>query len=184
MVSEVAVFGGGCFGCTEAIYQRLTGVIDVSPGFAGGTIPNPTYEQVVSGRTGHAEVIRVEYDPTEVKFRDLLTVFFAVHDPTTLNRQGADVGSQYRSIILYTNDGEKREAEAYIKEINESNTMGAPVVTEVKLLDMFYPAEAYHDQYALRNPEQPYVQVVINPKLEKVHKKFAELLKLPAKAGF
>ena len=181
--NEIVVFGGGCFWCTEAVFYELQGVVSVKSGYAGGTTANPTYDQVSSERTGHAEVIKIEYDPVQVKFRNLLTVFFAMHDPTMLNRQGADVGTQYRSIILYTTEKQKREAETYIEEINVSNQAGAPVVTEVKPLDVFYPAEDYHDQYARKNPNQPYVQAVVNPKLEKVHKKFRELLKPPPRPG-
>ena len=161
----------------------LKGVVSVEPGYAGGTKENPTYEEVSAGRTGHAEVIRIEYNPLQVSFRNLLTVFFATHDPTTMNRQGADEGTQYRSIILYTNDTQKREAEAFIKELNASSPEGTPIVTEVRLLDgadgtgKFYPAEQYHIDYYKNNPQNPYCQIVINPKLEKVQKQFAELLK-------
>jgi len=174
---ETIVFGGGCFWCTEAVFKMLKGVISVMPGYAGGTTPNPAYESVSGGQTGHAEVIQVEYDPTQVSLDDLLTVFFATHDPTTLNRQGADVGSQYRSIILYTTEKQKETAENKIKEINDSNSAGNLIVTEVKPLDRFYPAEEYHRDFYAKNPGQAYCQVVINPKLEKIKKDFDYLLK-------
>lgn len=174
---KTAVFGGGCFWCTEAVFTMLKGVESVMPGYAGGDRPNPTYEQVCSGDTGHAEVIKIDYDPTLIKYRDLLTVFFASHDPTTLNRQGGDVGTQYRSVVFFTDEDQKRDAGQYIKEIDASSDMGGAVVTEVRPLDTFYPAENYHRDYYARNKEAPYCQVVINPKLKKVKEKFAALLK-------
>ena len=174
--TEEAIFGGGCFWCTEAVFKMLKGVRSVAPGYAGGTKPNPTYDEVSDGTTGHAEVIRIEYDPSVVSFRDLLTVFFATHDPGTVNRQGNDVGTQYRSIILYTNETKKEEALRFIEEVNASNKEGLPAVTEVKPLLVFYEAESYHKDYFERNPENRYCQLIINPKLEKVQKKFAELL--------
>lgn len=177
MTTEIAVLGGGCFWCTEAVCQRLRGVISVMPGYAGGTSPAPNYESVSSGESGHAEVIKVEFDPKEISYRDILTVFFGTHDPTTMNQQGADVGTQYRSIVLYTSEDQKKEAEKIIKEINESSAHGAPVVTEVKPLDKFFAAEDYHQGYYNKNPNQPYCQVVINPKLTKLKQKFADLLK-------
>lgn len=179
--TEVVVFAGGCFWCTEAVFKMLKGIKSVDPGYAGGTIQNPTYEQVSTGKTGHAEVVRIEYDPSEIKFNDLLTVFFATHDPTTLNRQGADVGSQYRSAIFYTTEEQHKEAMGFIHEINRSSPNGAPAVTEVKPLGVrpdggFYRAEDYHRDYFKKNPQNPYCRVVINPKLEKVQNKFATLL--------
>ncbi len=191
---QTIVFGGGCFWCTEAVFAMLKGVISVEPGYAGGTVPNPTYEQICTGTTGHAEVIKIEYDPTLIAVRDLLTVFFATHDPTTLNRQGADVGTQYRSAIFYTTPEQKEEAEKMIREINTEpgENLESPhpdpllskergnteqVVTEVTPLDVFYPAEEYHKDYFARNPEKAYCQIVINPKVAKVQAKFAELLK-------
>lgn len=174
---ETVVFGGGCFWCTEAVFKMLRGVISVVPGYAGGTTQNPTYEQVSTGRTGHAEVIQVEYDPAEVRFRDLLTVFFATHDPTALNRQGNDVGTQYRSVVFYTTAEQKKETEDFIAELNASSSHGAQVVTEVRPLEKFYPAEQYHKDYYQKNISQPYCQIVINPKLEKVQKEFSALLK-------
>lgn len=174
---EIAVFGGGCFWCTEAVFKMLKGVSSVLPGYAGGTVPNPTYDQVCTGSTGHVEVVRVEYDPHLVAYRDLLTVFFGSHDPTTKNRQGNDVGTQYRSVIFYTTEEQKATAEAFIREINASNKEGKPVVTAVEPLDVFYEAENYHHDYFARNPGNPYCEVIINPKLEKVTKSFAHLLK-------
>ncbi|MCR4306503.1 MAG: peptide-methionine (S)-S-oxide reductase MsrA [Candidatus Yonathbacteria bacterium] len=174
--TEEAIFGGGCFWCTEAVFKELKGVVSVAPGYAGGTKKNPTYDEVSDGTTGHAEVIRIEYDPALVSFRDLLTVFFATHDPGTLNRQGNDVGTQYRSIILYTNETQKEEAMRFIEEVNASNKEGNKATTEVKPLDVFYEAESYHKDYFERNPENRYCQLIINPKLEKVQEKFAELL--------
>ena len=174
---EVAVFGGGCFWCTEAVFKMLRGVSSVLPGYAGGSTENPTYEQVSSGRTGHAEVIKIEFDPAQIRLQDLLTVFFASHDPTTVNRQGNDVGTQYRSVIFYTTQKQKRETEAFIKELNASNKAGKPIVTELVPLTTFYEAENYHKDYYATHPQNPYCELVINPKLEKVQQKFAELLK-------
>ena len=179
--SEVAVFGGGCFWCTEAVFDELRGVISVVSGYAGGSTKNPTYEQVCSGGTGHAEVIRIEFDPTQISFRDLMTVFFATHDPTSLNRQGNDVGTQYRSAIFYANEEQKREAEAFIKELNDSQAFGKPVVTTLEPLGEFYEAEDYHQKYYANNPYQPYCQYLIPPKLNKLHKQFSALLKSHAK---
>ena len=178
---KIAIFGGGCFWCTEAIFKMLKGVIFVTSGYAGGTTladgRNPTYEEVSGGKTGHAEVIRVEYDPTIISYKDLLAVFFATHDPTTLNRQGNDVGTQYRSTILYTDEAQKQEAEGFIHELNISSSEGAPIVTEVKQLDKFYEAEQYHKDYYQNNPQNSYCQVVIAPKVAKAQHMFAELLK-------
>ncbi len=176
MKNETAVFGGGCFWCTEAVFKMLKGVYKVDPGYSGGTTLNPTYEEVSSGTTGHAECTRVEFNPDEVRYEDLLTVFFGSHDPTTLNRQGADIGTQYRSVIFYTSEEQKTIAENFIKEINSSNEMGKPVVTEVLPLGEFYIAENYHKDYYDRNKDAPYCELVINPKLEKVVEKFGNLL--------
>src|SRR5579863_2601863 len=175
--TEIAVFGEGCFWCTEAVFEQVKGVISVKSGYAGGTLPNPTYSQVCTGRTGHAEVGRIEFDPAQVTYADLLTVFFATHDSTTLNRQGADVGTEYRSIILYTSPAQKRAATNCIEELSKSNAFNAPIVTEIKPLEAFYPAEDYHAEYYRNNAFAPYCQVVITPKLAKFHKKYAELLK-------
>lgn len=174
---ETAVFGGGCFWCTEAVFKMLKGVISVMPGYAGGTKPNPTYEEVCSGKTGHAEVVRIEYDPRKVAYRTLLTIFFASHDPTTMNRQGPDVGNQYRSVIFYTAEAQKKEAIDFIKELNESSKEGKPIVTEIKPLNKFYEAENYHRDYFAKNRGNQYCEVVINPKLQKVQKEFAKLIK-------
>jgi peptide-methionine (S)-S-oxide reductase len=174
---EKAVFGGGCFWCTEAVFKSLEGVLLVKPGYAGGTVPNPTYLQVVSGKTGHAEVIYIEYDPNKISYKDLLTVFFASHDPTTVDRQGNDVGTQYRSAIFYTTEAQKLEAEKFVAEINVSNQRGAPIVTEIVSLDKFYEAETYHHDYYANNQNAPYCQIVINPKLDKIKVQFSHLLK-------
>ncbi len=174
---EIAIIAGGCFWCTEAIFQMLRGVESVTPGYIGGTTVNPTYEQVCSGNTGHAEAIQIEFNPEEIKYTDLLTVFFGSHDPTTLNRQGNDVGTQYRSAIFYTTPEQKEMAENFIRDINDSNTEGKMIVTEVVPATMFYRAESYHADYYKRNKEQPYCEIVINPKLHKVTEKFANLLK-------
>ncbi|MFH0834566.1 MAG: peptide-methionine (S)-S-oxide reductase MsrA [Patescibacteria group bacterium] len=174
--TEIAVFGGGCFWCTEAIFRSLKGVQKVEPGYAGGEKANPTYREVSSGTTGHAEVIRIEFDPAEISFEDLLNVFFATHDPTTRNRQGADVGTQYRSTILTTTDEQKKIAEKFIAEMNASEFKSTPVVTEIKKLEKFWLAEDYHREYFERNRDAPYCQVVIDPKLAKFKKKFANLL--------
>lgn len=176
MQKEQIVFGGGCFWCTEAVFKMIKGVDSVLPGYSGGSVVNPTYEQVCTGSTGHAEAVSIEYDPSVVNFKDLLTIFFASHNSTTLNRQGNDIGTQYRSAVFYTTPQQKIEIEKFIKGINESNTQGAPVVTEVAPLDKFYVAEDYHKDYYARNQNRGYCQVIINPKLEKVQKEFANLL--------
>jgi len=175
--TEIAVFGEGCFWCTEAVFEQVKGVLSVKSGYAAGTLPNPTYPQVSTGRTGHAEVARIEFDPAQISYADLLTVFFATHDPTTLNRQGADVGTEYRSIILYTTPEQKRAAADCIEDLSKSSAFNAPIVTELKPLEAFYPAEDYHAEYYRNNAFAPYCQVVITPKLAKFHKKFAQLLK-------
>jgi peptide-methionine (S)-S-oxide reductase len=177
MSTETAVFGGGCFWCTEAVFKMLKGVTSVEPGYAGGSMGDPTYEEVSSGDTGHAEVVKINFDPAVVPFETLLTIFFATHDSTTLNRQGADVGTQYRSAIFYTTAGQKEKAEKFIADLERESTMGGHITTEVTPFTKFYPAEEYHRDYFARNPEQSYCQIVINPKLKKVQEKFAELLK-------
>jgi peptide-methionine (S)-S-oxide reductase len=174
--TRTIVFGGGCFWCTEAIFKMLKGVSEVVPGYAGGKTLSPTYERVSEGNTGHAEVIRVTYDPQIITLEDLFTVFFGSHDPTTVNRQGADVGEQYRSVIFYANEEEKITAEKISKEIQESLTDGTSVVTQILPLDMFYPAESYHKDYYAQNTSAPYCQIVIEPKIEKIKKRFAELV--------
>jgi methionine-S-sulfoxide reductase len=174
---KTAVFGGGCFWCTEAIFQMLKGVSKVESGYAGGKMERPSYEQVSSGNTGHAEVIRVTYDPAVISYEDLLTVFFGSHDPTTPNRQGADVGEQYRSIILYQTEDEKTVADKLVKEVDESLNDGTHVVTQVVPLGEFFKAEDYHQDYFKSNTSAPYCQIIIEPKIEKVKKRFAELVK-------
>lgn len=175
-IKETIVFGGGCFWCTEAVFKMMRGVSSVLPGYAGGTKPYPTYEEVCMGTTGHAEAVQIEYDPKLVKLTDLLTVFFGSHDPTTLNRQGNDVGTQYRSIIFYTTEKQKEESEKFIAEMNNSNKFGDPIVTTVEKLPEFYKAESYHQDYFAKNKNNSYCAFVINPKLEAVQKKFADLL--------
>lgn len=172
---EVAIFGGGCFWCTEAVFERLRGVTAVAPGYAGGFTVHPSYEDVCTGETGHAEVIRVTFDPEVISYEDLLTVFFAVHDPTSLNKQGNDVGTQYRSIIITTTD---EQAEAVQRMIADLNAQGKKVVTEVVPVaeNRFFEAEAYHHHYFETHPDQAYCQIVINPKLEKLKARFSQLL--------
>ncbi len=170
------VFGGGCFWCTEAVFSMLKGVSRVEPGYAGGHMENPSYEQVSMGDTGHAEVIRVTYDPATISYEDLLTVFFGSHDPTTPNRQDNDVGEQYRSVIFYGSEEEKRVAQRVSDEIQKSLTDGTRIVTQIVPLDTFYPAESYHKEYFKNNASAPYCQLIIEPKVEKVRKRFAELV--------
>jgi peptide-methionine (S)-S-oxide reductase len=172
-----ATLAGGCFWCLEAVFLRLRGVQRVESGYAGGHVENPTYRAVCTGDTGHAEVVQVDFDPNEISYRELLEVFFAIHDPTTLNRQGADVGTQYRSAIFYHDDAQKAEAEQVIRELSEERVFDGAIVTEVVPLTKFYPAEDYHREYYDRNPEQGYCQVVISPKVAKLRQKFAEKLK-------
>jgi peptide-methionine (S)-S-oxide reductase len=176
MKIETAVFGGGCFWCTEAVFKMLKGVQSVLPGYTGGATKNPTYEEVCGGNTGHVECVKIEFDPEEVKYRDLLTVFFGSHDPSTVNRQGNDVGTQYRSAVFYSTPEQKEITEGLIKELNESSREGRKIVTEVLPLGEFYVAENYHKDYYERNQDAGYCQLVINPKLEKVQKEFANLL--------
>jgi len=188
---ETAVFGGGCFWCTEAVFKMLKGVISVAPGYSGGATDStrsarspqepldraPTYEEVCSGNTGYVEVIQIEYNPVEISFDKLLTVFFGSHDPTTKNRQGNDMGTQYRSVIFYTTEEQRQTASKFIDDINKSNPDGQPVVTELEPLKTFYPAESYHQDYYTKNKGDPYCELIINPKLQKVQEKFTELLK-------
>lgn len=174
---EIATFGGGCFWCTEAIFLELDGVKKVESGYTGGKTANPTYEEVSSGTTGHAEATQITFDPNKISFGELLEIFFATHDPTTLNRQGADIGTQYRSEIFYHNDEQKRLAEEYIKLLDAENTFGKPVVTKVSPAGKFYVAENYHQNYYARNKEKSYCSYVITPKVEKVRKQFAGKLK-------
>ena len=171
---EKATLGGGCFWCTEAVYLRMKGVVSVEPGYSGGHVKNPTYEEVCEGTTGHAEVIRITFDPSVVSFSDILEVFFQIHDPTTLNRQGADVGTQYRSVILYHSDEQKAAALEAIRKVNEMQLYKRPVVTEVTPFSVFYPAEDYHRDYFSRNSSKPYCRMVVAPKVEKFQKLFRE----------
>ena len=175
--TETATFGGGCFWCTEAIFRSLKGVETVESGYSGGKLKNPTYNEVCSGETGHAEVIQLTFDPAVIGFKELLEVFWETHDPTTLNRQGADVGTQYRSVIFYHSPEQKELAEKYKAELNTGNVFGKPVVTEITALDKFYKAENYHQDYFTTNRSQGYCQFVIVPKLEKFRKVFKSKLK-------
>ena len=177
MSSEVATLAGGCFWCLEAVYDELNGVEDVVSGYAGGAKPNPSYEQVCTGKTGHAEVVQITFDNEIVSFRQLLDVFFTIHDPTTLNRQGADVGTQYRSAIFYHSPEQKATAEAVIKQLEADHLWSDPIVTEVVPLDTFYPAEDYHQEYFRQHPDQGYCRVVIAPKVAKFRKHYLEQLK-------
>ncbi len=175
--TEVATLGGGCFWCLEAVYEELKGVQKVESGYSGGTVPNPTYRQVCAETTGHAEVVQVTFDPEEVSFREILEVFFTIHDPTTLNRQGYDVGTQYRSAIFYHTPEQERIARGVISELDAARVWGDPIVTEVTPFEAFYLAEDYHQNYFRRNEEQPYCQVVISPKVAKFRKQHLARLK-------
>lgn len=177
MTREVATLAGGCFWCLEAVFDQLEGVEDVVSGYAGGHVPNPTYKHVCTGETGHAEVIQITFDPQVVSYRDLLKVFFAIHDPTTLNRQGGDVGTQYRSAILYHTPRQKAEAEAVIARLDAAKLWSGAIVTEVAPASVFYRAEAYHQEYFERNSRQPYCQFVVAPKVRKFRRLFLEKLK-------
>jgi peptide-methionine (S)-S-oxide reductase len=174
---QTATLGGGCFWCLEPIFDALTGVIDVVVGYAGGKIPRPNYHQVSSGMTGHAEVVQIQYNPRIISYYDLLGILFSIHDPTTLNRQGADIGTQYRSIILYHDDEQKTIAEKMVEEINSQKLWSNPVVTEIVPLENFYEAEDHHQEYFKKNPYQGYCSVVIAPKMAKFRKKFQDRLK-------
>ncbi len=176
-LQEFATLGGGCFWCLEAVYQQLTGIDQVVSGYAGGSMPNPTYKEVSTGHTGHAEVVQLTYNPAEITYRDILKVFFTIHDPTTPNRQGADVGPQYRSIILFHDNDQRLIAEEVIREIENAEIWNAPLVTELEQYSTFYPAEDYHQNYYLDNPQQPYCQVVIAPKVAKFRQKYFNMLK-------
>jgi peptide-methionine (S)-S-oxide reductase len=174
---ETATLAGGCFWCLEAVFQQLKGVSGVRSGYAGGTVPNPTYEAVCTGRTGHAEVTQVEFDPAVIAYRDLLDVFFTIHDPTTLNQQGADVGTQYRSAIFFQSPEQERVARAAIAQLETDKVWDDPIVTEVVPLAAFYPAEEYHRDYFKRNGNQPYCRAVVAPKVAKFRKHYLEKLK-------
>ncbi|MDD5718229.1 MAG: peptide-methionine (S)-S-oxide reductase MsrA [Candidatus Krumholzibacteria bacterium] len=175
--SSVAVLGGGCFWCLEAVFEATAGVLAVESGYAGGHAENPDYRAVCSGNTGHAEVVRISYDPAALSYQDILLIFFGVHDPTSVNRQGADVGTQYRSIILTTDADQRRIAEQLIGDLERDRVFDRRIVTEVKPLDVFYPAEAYHQDYYRQNPAQGYCQAVIAPKLAKFRAAFRQYLR-------
>jgi peptide-methionine (S)-S-oxide reductase len=177
MAAEMATLAGGCFWCLEAVYQQLKGVEKVVSGYAGGHVPNPTYKQVCTGTTGHAEVVQIAYNPEVVTYRDLLDVFFTIHDPTTLNRQGADVGTQYRSAIFYHTPKQQQIAERTIKELEAEQVWDDPIVTEIAPLDTFYPAEDYHQNYFINNPDQGYCRVVVAPKVARFRQKYLDRLK-------
>lgn len=174
---QIATLAGGCFWCLEAVFDELNGVISVESGYAGGHVDNPSYQAVCTGMTGHAEVAQVTFDPSTLSYRDLLRVFFAIHDPTTLNRQGADVGTQYRSAIFYHDDSQRADAEAVIRELTESKLWPNPIVTEVTKFDKFFAAEDYHQEYFVNNPSQPYCMAVVAPKVAKFRKHFVDRLK-------
>ncbi|MBF8962885.1 peptide-methionine (S)-S-oxide reductase MsrA [Pontibacter sp. FD36] len=178
---EKATFGGGCFWCTEAVFQDLEGVQKVESGYAGGHMENPTYKQVTSGTTGHAEVLQITYDPAIISYDELLEVFWKTHDPTTLNRQGNDIGTQYRSIVLYHNDEQREKAERYKQELDAAGAFDDPIVTTIEPLQEFYPAEDYHQNYFNTHGHEPYCSFVIRPKVDKVRKVFADKLKPEAR---
>jgi len=174
---EIAILGGGCFWCTEAVFDELRGVESVESGYIGGQVENPTYEQICTGHTGHAEAVKVTFDPAEVAYQDVLKIFFATHDPTTLNRQGNDVGTQYRSAIFYQDETQKNVAEETIQELNAQNIWNAPIVTEVVPNATFYEAEDYHQEYFIHNGNAPYCVYVVAPKVAKFRKEFMDRLK-------
>ena len=174
---EVVVLGGGCFWCTEAVFLRLNGVIQVNSGYAGGLVERPSYQQICSGTTGHAEVIQVTFEPTKINLSELLAVFWATHDPTTLNRQGADTGPQYRSAIFYLTEEQEKLASEMMEKLNQSKEFSDPIVTEITAFSNFYPAEKYHQNYYTLNEGQPYCQYVVRPKVEKLQRLFEDKLK-------
>lgn len=174
---EIAFFGGGCFWCLEAVFDRLQGVKSVESGYMGGHVENPTYRQVCGGDTGHVEVVRIAFDPQEISYSELLDVLFAIHDPTTLNRQGNDVGTQYRSVIFYASEEQRRQAEQAIHELNAAHTYPDPVVTAVEPAGKFFVAEDYHQEYYANNSSQPYCRFVVSPKIKKLQQRFSERLK-------
>lgn len=179
MSTETATLGGGCFWCLEVVYDQLRGVQDVVSGYAGGHVENPTYEQVSSGQTGHAEVVQITFDPEIISYGEILDVFFTIHDPTTLNRQGADIGTQYRSVIFYHSEEQRRIAVEKMKAIEDAGIWDDPIVTQLEPFDAFYPAEDYHQEYYERNPNAGYCQFVIKPKVAKFRKEFMNRLKAP-----
>ncbi|MDM7914384.1 MAG: peptide-methionine (S)-S-oxide reductase MsrA [Candidatus Eisenbacteria bacterium] len=174
---ETITLGGGCFWCTEAVFDELQGVVDVRSGYSGGTVPNPTYREVCTGETGHAEVIQVAFDPAQISLADILRVFFTVHDPTTLNRQGADIGTQYRSVIFTRSPEQEATAREVIAEVDREKIWDGKIVTQVVPFEAFYPAEEYHQEYYANNPNQPYCRLVIDPKVQKFREKFRNRLK-------
>jgi len=178
---ETATFGSGCFWCTEAVFRRLKGVHSVVPGYSGGRVKSPTYKQVCTGKTGHAEVVQITFDPKEISYAGLLEVFWKTHDPTTLNRQGPDFGTQYRSVIFYHNDQQRKTAEQCKSELDAAGAFGAPIVTRIVPFREFYRAEDYHQNYFELNPQQPYCAAYVRPKVEKLEKVFRDKLKAPAK---
>ena len=178
MTTQVATLAGGCFWCLEAVFEQLRGVGKIMSGYSGGHTPNPTYQSVCTGATGHAEVVQVEFDSDEISYRDLLGVFFTLHDPTTLDRQGGDVGTQYRSAIFYHDEEQRRTAEDLVKELEAEHVFDDPIVTKIEPLVAFYPAEEYHREYYRRNPNQPYCRAVIAPKVAKLRTKFLQRLKI------
>jgi peptide-methionine (S)-S-oxide reductase len=181
MASEKALLGGGCFWCLDAVFREVKGVSAVVSGYAGGARANPTYEQICTGATGHAEVVEITFDPALMAFRELLEIFFVIHDPTTLNRQGNDVGTQYRSVIFYLSEEQEECAQEIIDVLAATNAFSNPIVTEIVTAPVFYPAEAYHQNYFAQHPGQGYCQVVINPKLAKFRQKFAHKMREPAR---
>ncbi|MDW7692941.1 peptide-methionine (S)-S-oxide reductase MsrA [Flammeovirgaceae bacterium SG7u.111] len=174
---EYATLGGGCFWCLEAVYEKTDGVVSVISGYTGGKLKNPTYNEICTGKTGHAEVVQVAFDPKVISYEEVLDIFWKIHDPTTLNKQGNDVGTQYRSAIFYHNQGQKVAAEKAVKEVGESGLWSDPIVTQVTALDVFYKAEDYHQEYYQNNPNQPYCIYVVKPKVEKFEKLFKEKVK-------
>ncbi|MFC1505510.1 peptide-methionine (S)-S-oxide reductase MsrA [Thermoproteota archaeon] len=174
---EVATLGGGCFWCLETFYNELKGIIKVESGYSGGTGPNPTYKQICTGTTDHAEVIQITYNPNIITFKEILQIFFTIHDPTTMNRQGNDVGTQYRSIILYHNQNQKQTTEQVINEITQARIWNTPIVTQIIPYNIFYKAEEYHQEYYKKNPEQSYCRIIIAPKIAKLRKQYFEKLK-------
>jgi len=177
--TEVATLGGGCFWCTEAVFQEVKGVLEVEPGYSGGDLANPSYELVSTGTTGHAEVVQIIFDAKTISFTDILKIFFETHDPTTLNRQGTDVGTQYRSIIFYHNEKQKATAEKVVAELEKSKKYANPIVTQLEPFKIFYGAEKYHKDYYKCNPNQSYCRLIISPKIQKFREKFGEQLKRP-----
>ena len=174
---ETATLGGGCFWCLEAVYLEMKGVVSVESGYMGGHVDNPTYQQVCTGKTGHAEVVQVKFDPALATYRDILGVFFTIHDPTTLDRQGNDAGPQYRSVIFYHDETQRTTAESLIHELETAKTWRDPIVTQVRAAETFYPAEGYHREYFLNNPQQPYCAYIVAPKVRKFREKFADKMR-------